>query len=714
MIKQVIQNRNQQPDGLANLTEKVICENHSAIQFCLAVQPDGSMEYSYFGPTLGGSPNFHKNQAGGVEYWSIAEQVVEFGQGAHDAAVKCLKQKEPVSCAFPVSIDGADKCFETLLLPSFGHNGEVEQIIGVGIELQNGKTLPMPEPAPESFYPEILDNLGEAILVIDEDGVIRQNNKIADTIFGYTVETLVGTAVERLFGDNLQRIDQEWQLCGGFQVTRSRVGSNLVEAKRHDGSIASVEVRLFSSGDGRHANTILICRDVGERVMLQNEVNRLSYFDIATTLPNQSHFIRTLNAKILNQSDHRTNHAVVAISLGRLEFLAGTLGESTRHMVLKAAAERLLQLDLTVEVAKLDEATLVLLMALPDGEPEAETVNNLAKVKDAVEIGYTSSANSAKVAAHFGVCIFSDAISEAIELLRQSRFALNRAMRKPVGAHEIYQRDMHESAVRNLVLEHDLRRALSSSSDEFFLAFQPKVQAEGRQLIGFEALIRWKNPKRGELPPGDFVSLTEDLGLTRELTWIALENAIAQLRNWIDLGLTPVPVAVNISAADMYSWSLSEGISYLLKEYQISPSLLQCELTETGMVSDLDTARDMFESLREIGVTTAIDDFGTGYSSLQYLARLPVDILKIDRTFVMGIGENSGPTDKNVVRAIIAMAEALNVSVIAEGVETEQQFSTLTDMGCQYVQGFLFDRPLAQEFATEKLRNPAYEITGNA
>ena len=305
-----------------------------------------------------------------------------------------------------------------------------------------------------------------------------------------------------------------------------------------------------------------------------------------------------------------------------------------------------------------------------------------------MEVSYSLSENAARIVPHFGVSRVTDATLDPEHVVRQARFALNAAMQKAIGSFAIYEDETHREAIRHLVVEHDLRRAIFERKEEFSLVYQPKVDCRAGTIQGFEAMIRWNHPKRGMVGPNDFLPIARQAGIAPDLTFIVLERLVAQIKQWRAAGLTTVPVAFNIDADDVRENRLAPFLSNLLQDAGVEPSAIECELTETSVVADMRAAKQLFDQLVDMGVRTAVDDFGTGYSSLVHIIDLPIRVVKIDRSFVQTMQMCN--VSNAVVQAIVAMTNAMGAVCVAEGVETYDQLARIHRLGCNLAQGYLF------------------------
>ncbi|UCD65981.1 MAG: bifunctional diguanylate cyclase/phosphodiesterase, partial [Deltaproteobacteria bacterium] len=292
-----------------------------------------------------------------------------------------------------------------------------------------------------------------------------------------------------------------------------------------------------------------------------------------------------------------------------------------------------------------------------------------------------------------GISLYPDDGEDEDVLLRCADTALYRAKDAGKNNYQYYTSDMNTRAFEFLLMESGLRKALDN--DELVVFYQPLINLENNKLIGMEALLRWKHPEKGMISPGDFIPLAEETGLIEPIGEWVLRAACTQNKKWQDEGYPPVKVSVNMSARQFSKKNISEQINDILQETGLSPEYLGIEITESVIMQDVKSTISKLKQMQEMGISLSIDDFGTGYSSLSYLKLFPIDDLKIDRSFVFNITSDS--TDAAIAASVILLAHSMNLKVVAEGVETEEQLEVLRQQGCDYVQGFLFSRPLAAE-----------------
>ncbi len=297
------------------------------------------------------------------------------------------------------------------------------------------------------------------------------------------------------------------------------------------------------------------------------------------------------------------------------------------------------------------------------------------------------------ISASIGISIFPSDGRTVEALLKNADTAMYHAKEQGRNNCQFYSSGLNAAAAERLDLENDLRRALERH--EFVVFYQPKLDIRTRRILGAEALVRWKHPKRGLVPPGVFMNAAIDTGLVRPMDELVLREACRQIKAWDNAGLPSVTVSVNVSNSLFHGRTLLTTAAEALRDAQLSPDRVELELTESIAMRDVDASVTMLEELRSMGLRLSIDDFGTGYSSLSYLQRFPLSRLKIDQSFVRDLLTNEN--NVKITKAIIAMAHSLNLSVLAEGVETEGQLAKRLEEGCDEVQGYLFSRPVAAE-----------------
>jgi len=416
-----------------------------------------------------------------------------------------------------------------------------------------------------------------------------------------------------------------------------------------------------------------------------------AFHDSLTGLPNRAMFTELLKAEIDN-SKRRNDHmfAVLFLDLDRFKNVNDSLGHTHGDLLLVAFAERLERTLRPVDtLARFGgDEFAILLSGMTDA---TDAVRVAQRISDELSQPFVLDKNSAFATASIGIALSSSGYDRPEDILRDADTAMYRAKENGKARYEVFDHGMHARAVSRLQLESDLRQAVEQK--EFCVYYQPIVSLQTGRLNGFEALVRWNHPRRGLVQPADFIPVAEETGLIVPIGQWVLNEACAHVRQWqIDSPThRSLSLSVNLSARQVAQPDLLERIKEALEASKLSPHCLKLEITESVVMENAEAAALMFKQLRALGVQLSIDDFGTGYSSLSYLHRFPLNYLKIDRSFVMRLTTEN---DNAIVRTISTLARNLGMEVIAEGIETEEQYQQLRMLGCEYGQGFLFSRPV--------------------
>ncbi|WP_059752520.1 putative bifunctional diguanylate cyclase/phosphodiesterase, partial [Thiobacillus denitrificans] len=544
----------------------------------------------------------------------------------------------------------------------------------------------------ERRFRDLAETAHDGIIMTDPQGKIAYFNRAAERMFGYRRNQ----ALERSIGTVLPE-PLSCQLDEGLQHARVWETQGL----RQDGTFFMVEgsSSVFEGSTGRFITYVL--RDLTERKQFESQLVHLANHDPLTNLPNRKFFQERLGISLDEAALDGAQLAVLFLDLDRFKLINDTFGHALGDKLLLMVAERLAGCFRKGDVlARLGgDEFVVLLQGLP-GKQDAALVAQ--KIMDAFARAFQLDAHEVFVSASIGIAFYpSDAI-DAGNLIRCADNAMYQAKEQGLG-YQFYRPDPENLSSERLTLESSLRRALER--DELRLYYQPKVDLASGAVIGLEALLRWTHPVRGMIPPDQFIPLAEETGLIVPIGEWVLRTACLQIKAWQEEGMPFLPVAVNLSARQFRQFSASgeatgihnlvETIERVLEETGVDPSCLELEITESILMQNLSTAANILQALSAKGMRIFIDDFGTGYSSLSYLKRLPIDTIKIDKSFVGDI--MTDPDDAAIVTAIIAMAHSLRLKVVAEGVETQGQFDFLLERGCDAMQGYFFSRPLPAE-----------------
>ncbi len=447
-------------------------------------------------------------------------------------------------------------------------------------------------------------------------------------------------------------------------------------------------------------------QDITDRKQAEQAIHRLAYYDSLTGLANRVLFKDRLSNALSHAERHHRHLATLFIDLDRFKIINDTLGHTVGDLLLTHVAERLSESvrqsdsvgrhadrEPSHALARLggDEFT-ILLTTLAQPEDAGRVAR---RILDSLAHPFSIDGHEIFISASIGISIYPSDGTTVETLLKNADSAMYHAKEQGRNNCQFYSSGLNTAAAERLDLERDLRRALERQ--EFVVYYQPTLNIHSRTILGAEALIRWKHPTRGLVPPGVFLTAANDTGLIRPMDEWVLREACCQVKTWEQAGLPAITISANVSNSLFHGRTLSGTVADVLRNSGLNPCRLELELTESIAMRDVEASVTMLEELRAMGVRLSIDDFGTGYSSLSYLQRFPLSRLKIDQSFVRDLLTNVN--NAKITRAIIAMAHSLNLSVLAEGVETEAQLARLRDEGCDEVQGYLFSRPVcAQDF----------------
>jgi diguanylate cyclase (GGDEF)-like protein/PAS domain S-box-containing protein len=434
--------------------------------------------------------------------------------------------------------------------------------------------------------------------------------------------------------------------------------------------------------------------DITARKVSEQRVHHVAQHDVLTGLPNRSLLQDRLGQAVAyaNRSGHPV--WVMLIDLDRFKFVNDSMGHKAGDVLLMTVAARLRSsLRDTDTVARLSGDEFVVILSQHEDQPLSGDI--VQRVMDSVAQPVMLGPKEFFVTCSIGVAAYPSDGTPAESLIEHADIAMYRAKKLGRNNFQFYTPAMNEESLERVRIESALRNALERN--EFVLHYQPQVDLQSGRIVGMEALIRWQHPELGMVPPSRFVGVAEDTGLIVPIGAWVMRTACAQNKAWQDAGLGRLRVAVNLSARQFSAADLVPGIEQVLADTGLDPSCLELELTESLFMSDVTPAVELLHRMKALGVKLSIDDFGTGYSSFSYLSRFPIDVLKIDRSFVNDISHDAN--DAAIVASIIALAHNLRLSVIAEGVETAEQLDYLRHQGCDEMQGYYFSRPLpAQEF----------------
>ena len=480
-------------------------------------------------------------------------------------------------------------------------------------------------------------------------------------------------------------------LCA--QVLATRRSATLECRRMHQGVAQFLEVRLLPNEGG---SLLAVVRDISEQKFAEQRIQRLAYYDNLTDLPNREWMDVRLTAALLAAGSTGAQLAVLFVDLDQFRRVNDTLGQLAGDAVLIEAADRLRRClaslhpggEADFPLARLGADEFLVWLPVTDGVAGIGVAADA--IRQAFEPVFPCGPVEVKATASIGVALYPLHGQDVPTLVRNADAASQQAKAAGRNRVAIYRAEMNNRALERLSLEADLRRAVASGGLE--VHYQPKYRVDDLGLVGAEALLRWKHPRLGYIPPSEFIGIAEATGFIVEIDRWVVGRVCEDLSLWRAAGKRLLPVAVNLSAHEFLNQAVVSMITGAAAQAEVPHGLLELEITENALVRDATLARELLTQLREAGFTLAIDDFGTGYSSLQYLRSFPVHTLKIDRSFVQG-----APHERDacaLIRAVIQFAHSLDLSVVAEGVENYRQLDLLRAEGCDYLQGYLMDPAL--------------------
>lgn len=577
------------------------------------------------------------------------------------------------------------------LQPVFGDAGQVAYIVASSADVTERQEA---EDA-HHLTQFAIDRASTAVLRVQPDGVVHYANESACDMLGYSREVLVGMPVSAF---DVQVTPENFP--GRWADIRAQGGARFETVyRRADGRQFPVQLTLNHIAYRGQEYGFCFVTDISAYKQAEQHIHSLAYLDQLTGLPNRVSFLSAIGREIGQAGAEPAACAVLIVDVVRFRPIMATLGQPVGDRLLAQIAGRL--------GARIDGHTL-LARTGPDqfgvlvwggGEEAAHGV--VKQVQDSFLPPFRVGETELRLACRIGVSLSPRDGADAESVFKHAEAALHQA--KASGERcSFYSRQISDGAAQRLALENQLQQALEK--EQFVLHYQPKIGLETGRIEGVEALIRWNSPERGVVAPGEFIALIEETGLIIKVGAWAMCKAAQDHRAWTEAGLPAPRVAVNVSTVQLSTPDFADIVRRALAHGAVLPGI-DLEVTESFVMNDVERIIDTLAAVRDMGVNIAVDDFGTGYSSLAYLVRLPVQILKVDRSFVATMLENDATM--TLVRAVVSLAHSLNLDVVAEGVETQEQMLALREIGCDQIQGYYAGRPVPAGVLAGMLGRPA-------
>ena len=581
----------------------------------------------------------------------------------------------------------------------------------------------------DQLFQLITENAADMIAVVDWEGKRLYNSPAYQKILGYSAAELSTSSLEQVHPDDRQRVQE-----AAAKARATGRGERLEYRILHkDGSWRNLESTssVVPNVKGRPEKMVIVNRDVTDRKRMEEMLAHSAFHDQLTNLPNRALFVDRLHhALTLARRHSGYQFAVLFIDVDEFKVLNDSLGhargdelliemgrrltESVREMdsISRAATSKFFKADKTIARLGGDEFTVL----LDDLRDPSDAIRVAQRIQEKCAAPFSISDQDSDeqeivVTASIGIALSALSYSHAEDLLRDSEIAMYRAKRGGKARCELFDSGMHESAVKRLRMETDIRKGLDL--DEFRVYYQPLVNLQTGKISGFEALTRWQKPT-GMVPPLEFISVADETGLILPMNRKLMQEATRQLRVWQSQFPSdpPLSMSVNVTSKQFAQPELAAEIGLILEQAKLDPRTLQLEITETITMGDARRAEEVFAELKALGVRLSIDDFGTGYSSLSRLQRFPVDSLKIDRAFISNM--DTDPESREIVRIIIMLAHNLGLKVVAEGTEKIEQIEHLKQLDCEMAQGYYYSRPVDHKAITQLLESSSNAVAATA
>ncbi|WP_286933193.1 sensor domain-containing protein [Aminobacterium sp. UBA4834] len=534
----------------------------------------------------------------------------------------------------------------------------------------------------------VMNHALEGVVITDSYGTITMVNPAFTTITGYESHEVIGKN-PRILKSN--KHTKNFYMNFWKSLIEKGYWEGEIWNRRKDGEVYPEWLYVTSVYDekGQVTEYISVFSDLSTMKTKDAQIRLKSWYDQLTGLPNKEMFLDLLRREMKKRSKDAPFLGVLFLNINRFKAVNESLGHFSGDLLLQHVAQRLQKAAGEINTVARISGDIFYILA-----HQAKNVMEIAQIAkmllECFNEPFDVNGTRFFLTARVGISVFPDDGTDEEILLQKADIALFRAKETGLNAHQFFKGELGVQTGERLLLESDLRRGLLYN--EFFLYYQPQLDMVKKHVCGVEALVRWKHGKRGLIAPGDFIPTAEETGLILPLGEKILSMACKQKNRWNDRFLGSIEVSVNISPKQIYQKNFIDEIKNILEKYSIEPGQIAFEITESGIMKNGDFSLTILQKLKSFGCRLFIDDFGTGYSSLAYLSRFPVDVIKIDKSFIDGIGKNS--SDELLVKTIINLAHSLERSVIAEGVETAEQQCFLENVHCDVIQGYILSRPL--------------------